>query len=394
MSNDIKRFKVLTSGIFCLILTLGIGRFAYTPMIPIMFEQAGLTTVFAGWLATINYIGYLSGALTATLVGNLLIKDKIYRLGLILAIIATLIMGISDNPWLWAISRFIAGFSSAAGLLIGAGLILNWLIRHHHRSEMGIHFSGIGLGIAFVATLIWASGQLNWSHQWLLLAGTGVLLAIPAWRWLPSPSTSPITQTGKVLKDHPPSKRFLSLMMLIYFCGGFGFVISATYIVAIIESQPALEGQGEFAFLLLGLCAAPACILWDLVCRKVGILNALLAAYFIHAIGIILPTLSNSLFFTTLSACLYGFTFVGIVSIVLTMAGRFYPTKPSKLMGMLTMSYGVPQIVAPTIAGYLASQTGNYFGALYMASGFVLLGFVAIIATIKWAANDIKLLSY
>jgi predicted MFS family arabinose efflux permease len=371
---------------------MGIARFSYTPMIPIMFEQVGLSKVLAGWLATINYMGYMSGALTATLVSSLVVKDRLYRLGLVLAVVTTFMMGVSTEPWVWGISRFLAGFGTAAGLLIGAGLMLNWLIRHNHRSEMGIHFSGVGIGIVFVSVLIWSSNQLTWSEQWFLMALVGILMAIPAWKWLPKPDTSGLTESGQSLEDKPPSQRFLRLMMFVYFCGGFGFVISATYIVAIVESQPIMQGQGEMAFLILGLCAAPACIIWDLVSRKTGILNALLLAYFIHAVGIVLPALSNSLEFALLSACLYGFTFVGIVSIVLTMAGRFYPTKPAKLMGMLTMSYGVPQIIAPTIAGYLASASGNYNSALYMASGFVVLGLFAIIAIKKWSSDDMKLL--
>ena len=386
------RLKVMSSGIFCLVLTMGIARFSYTPMIPIMFEQVGLSKVLAGWLATINYMGYMSGALTATLVSSLVVKDRLYRLGLVLAVVTTFMMGVSTEPWVWGISRFLAGFGTAAGLLIGAGLMLNWLIRHNHRSEMGIHFSGVGIGIVFVSVLIWSSNQLTWSEQWFLMALVGILMAIPAWKWLPKPDTSGLTESGQSLEDKPPSQRFLRLMMFVYFCGGFGFVISATYIVAIVESQPIMQGQGEMAFLILGLCAAPACIIWDLVSRKTGILNALLLAYFIHAVGIVLPALGNSLEFALLSACLYGFTFVGIVSIVLTMAGRFYPTKPAKLMGMLTMSYGVPQIIAPTIAGYLASASGNYNSALYMASGFVVLGLFAIIAIKKWSSDDMKLL--
>lgn len=393
MNAKTSRWKVLSSGIFCLILTMGIARFSYTPMIPIMFEQAGLTTVLAGWLATINYMGYMSGAFVATLVGNLVVKDRIYRSGLILAVITTFMMGWSDDPWVWGLSRFVAGFSTAAGLLMGSGLMLNWLIRHGYRSEMGVHFSGVGLGIAFVSVLIWGSGELDWSQQWLLMGFVGMLLIIPAWRWLPKPDTSGVTSTGGVLEDKPPSKRFIRLMMLVYFCGGFGFVISATYIVAIIENQPSMQGQGEMAFLILGLSAAPASIIWDLVSRKTGILNALLCAYLIHAIGIVLPALDDSLSFALLSACLYGFTFIGVVSIVLTMAGRFYPTKPAKLMGTLTISYGVPQIIAPTIAGYLASATGNYYGALYMASGFVVLGFFTILAIKKWSSEDIHILS-
>lgn len=392
MSRVSSRYKVLASGIFCLVLTMSIARFSYAPMIPIMFEQAGLTKVLAGWLATINYAGYMLGALTATLVGSLVIKDRIYRTGLLLAIITTFMMGLFENPWVWGVSRFVAGFSTAAGLLIGAGLMLNWLIRHHYRSEMGIHFAGIGLGIVLVALLLEYTKMLAWSEQWLLLGCVGAVFAVPAWRWLPSPDTTGISQKGHVLDDTPPSQLFLRLMLVVYFCAGFGFVISATYIVAIVENQPALKGQGQMAFLILGACAAPACIVWDLISRKTGILNALLVAFIVHATGIALPALGDTLWFALLSASLYGFTFVGIVSIVLTMAGRFYPTKPAKLMGMLTMSYGIPQIVAPTVAGYLASTTGNYDASLFMASGFVLIGSLVILAIKKWASRDVILL--
>lgn len=392
MSRFSRRYKVLASGIFCLVLTLSIARFAYTPMMPIMFEQAGLTKVLAGWLATINYLGYMSGALTAALVGNLIIKDRIYRTGLVLAVLTTLMMGLVESPWVWGVSRFVAGFSSAAGLLIGAGLMLNWLIRHHYRSEMGIHFAGIGIGIVLVALLLEQTETLMWSEQWLLLGGVGILLAIPAWCWLPSPDTTGISEQGQVLDDKPPSRLFLKLMLVVYFCAGFGFVISATYIVAIVENQDELRGQGEMAFLILGVFAAPACIFWDLISRKTGILNALLLAFIVHAMGIVLPVIGHTLWFALLSAALYGFTFVGIVSIVLTMAGRFYPTKPAKLMGMLTMSYGVPQIVAPTIAGYLAAATGHYDASLLMASGFVMFGSLVILAIKKWASKDVDLL--
>ena len=387
------RLKVLSSGIFCLMLTMGLARFSYTPMLPVMFEQTELTKVMAGWLASINYMGYMIGALTATVVGNLVIKDRIYRAGLVLAVITTFMMGFAESPWLWGISRFVAGFSSAAGLLIGSGLMLNWLFRHHHRSEMGVHFSGVGIGISLVAFLVGCSDYLAWHEQWWLLGAVGIVLAVPAWRWLPAPDISGITKTGQVLRDNPPSRRFLWLMILVYFCAGFGFVISATYIVTIIENQAALVGQGNITFFILGFSAAPACIIWDFVCRRIGILNALMVAFLFHAVGIVLPVLGDSLFLALMSAGLYGFTFIGIVSMVLTMAGRFYPTKPSKLMGLLTMSYGVPQIIAPTIAGYMASALGNYNAVLIMASSFVILGFFTLIILKSWAADDVNKLT-
>ena len=73
MSSQRERFKVLGAGIFSLILVLGVARFAYTPLLPIMQQQAGLGLAEAGWLAALNYAGYLSGALIASLISDLVL---------------------------------------------------------------------------------------------------------------------------------------------------------------------------------------------------------------------------------------------------------------------------------------------------------------------------------
>ena len=381
MPTQIEKFKVLTAGVFSLILMLGVARFAYTPLLPIMQEQAGVSDALGGWLATFNYIGYMSGALVAASISDLQLKDRLYRLGLLVAIITTAGMAVTENIFLWSIMRFFAGLSSAAGLLIGSGLILNWLIRNNFRSELGIHFSGIGLGIALCAVVVELMAlQLDWSELWWLFTAIGCLLAIPAWRWLPRPNSNGMTISGAELVDNPPSNRFLYLMLSAYFCAGYGFVISATFIVAIVERQEALQGFGPMVFLILGLSAAPACIIWDLIARKVGVLTALLIAYLVQVLGILLPALSDSATAVILSAVLFGGTFIGIVSLVLTMAGRFYPTKPAKLMGKMTLTYGIAQIIAPAITGNLAEKLGNYDLGLWIAASMVLLG--AIISAI------------
>jgi MFS family permease len=381
MPTQIEKFKVLAAGVFSLILMLGVARFAYTPLLPIMQEQAGVGDALGGWLATFNYIGYMSGAIVAASISDLQLKDRLYRLGLLVAIITTAGMAVTENVFLWSIMRFFAGLSSAAGLLIGSGLILNWLIRNNFRSELGIHFSGIGLGIALCAVVVELMVlQLDWRELWWLFTAIGCLLAVPAWRWLPRPNTSGMTISGAELVDNPPSNRFLYLLLSAYFCAGYGFVISATFIVAIVERQEALQGFGPMVFLILGLSAAPACIIWDLIARKVGVLTALLMAYIVQVFGILLPALSDSATAVILSAVLFGGTFIGIVSLVLTMAGRFYPTKPAKLMGKMTLTYGIAQIIAPAITGNLAERLGNYDLGLWIAASMVLLG--AIISAI------------
>lgn len=382
MNNSATRFKVLASGVLSLILTLGIARFAYTPLLPIMQNETWLNAASGGWLASFNYMGYLTGALIASLLSDLVLKDLLYRYGLILAVLSTIAMAFTDNFIVWSLLRFVAGLSSAAGLLIGSGLILNWLMSHGHRNELGIHFSGLGLGIAFVSIFVLLlDPYLNWSEQWIVLAVIGLLLMIPAWTWLPRPKKQSSTVNSHL--DKPPNKQFIFFMQIAYFCAGFGYAVTATFIVDIVEKQPLLQGLGEYVFLAIGLAAAPACIVWDFIARKTGVLKALFIAYILQIVSSILPAMSDDLGVLIFSALLFGGTFIGIVSLVLTMAGRFYPSKPAVLMGKLTLSYGVAQIIAPAVSGQIAHINGNYNAALYCAAFIVGLGTIIIAYLLK-----------
>lgn len=375
MSDKIQRLKVLCAGVLSLILMAGIARFAYTPLLPIMQQQAGLGMSEGGWLAAINFMGYLTGAFIASMISDLVVKDRLYRWGLVVAVLSTAGMGVTQNFWLWSALRFMAGLSSAAGMLIASGLILNWLIRHNHRSELGIHFSGVGLGIALSALAVeLMSGHFDWSQQWWLLTAMGVVILIPAWAWLPPPDTSALTNSGTAMVDTPPSQSFTRLFMLAYFCAGVGYVVTTTFIVAIVDQLPGLEGKGSWTFMIIGVAAAPSAILWDLFARKFGNMNALICASAIQIVGILLPVIVPNLVFTMIGAILFGSTVIGMVSLVLTMAGRYYPTRPAKMMGRMTLSYGAAQIIAPAITGLMAERSGHYVHGLYLAAAMMIIG--------------------
>lgn len=374
-----QRFYVLLAGFFSQLLCLGLARFAYTPLLPLMQQQQVLDDASGGYLAAVNYLGYMAGALLAASLSNLQLKDTLYRLGLLLALLSTLGMALTENVWLWSLWRFVAGLSSAGSMLIASGLIMHWLLSHKQRAELGIHFAGLGFGIALSAVLVelMLTLQLDWRAQWQYFALFGVLLAIPAWRWLPRPAV--VTQsTQHSAVDTPPANRFIRLMLASYFCAGYGYVISATFIVTIVERMPGLSGSGNISFIILGLAATPAVMLWDLIARKTGYLKAIMLALLAQSVAILLPLWFSSLTLVLLTAALFGATFVGVVSLVLTMAGRLYPSKPAKLMGKMTLAYGSAQVIAPALTGYLAKLTGHYDIGLYLAAGFVSLGAILV----------------
>ncbi|WP_417339045.1 YbfB/YjiJ family MFS transporter [Halomonas kashgarensis] len=377
-----RRLKVLLAGLFSQILCIGVARFAYTPLLPVMQQQTWLGDAEGGWLAALNYSGYMLGALVAASIRGIQLKDTLFRIGLVLAVLSTAGMALSEHFWVWAGLRFVAGLSSSGSMLLASGLILHWLISHQQRGELGIHFAGVGVGIVVAALAVEAmlGLALDWRAQWWGFTLLAVALLLPAWCWLPRPAPVSSKATQYTLpQDTPPSATFMRLMMAAYFCAGYGFVISATFIVTIVEREPLLAGAGNWAFALVGLAAAPAVMLWDLVARRIGYLGALILAMAIQVVGILLPALTASLAGVLLSAVLYGGTFLGCVSLVLTMAGRLYPSSPARLMGKMTLGYGSAQILAPALTGMIAERTGHYGLGLWLAAGFVALGTVLLV---------------
>ncbi len=375
-SPDLSRLKVIIAGISALILTVGIARFAYTPFLPLMLEQAGLSTLAGGWLATFNYTGYLLGVVLIAWISDLEIKYQLYRLNLILAVISTIAMGLTTSVVLWSLFRLVAGLSSTAGIILAAGFVMSWLKRHQFRGNLGLHFSGLGLGIAIPGiAIVWMNHQLDWAMQWIVMGVFGLVFFIPAWRWMPGPVKQTQQQDSQI---EPPSKSWMNLMIAAYFCAGVGYVVSATFIVAILEHMPALAGWGDWIWVILGLTAVPSCVIWDKVSNRLGETSALIASYSIMLVSIIIPALTNSLWLNVLGATLFGGTFAGVVSLMLVYIGHKFPHNPAKAMAKLTISYGIAQITAPAVAGYIAALTGSYGGALWLAAACMAIGIACL----------------
>lgn len=357
-------------------LTVGLARFSYTPMLPLMLDQTGLDKLNGGWLATLNYMGYMSGALLASFLPRLSQKYIMYRTGLLVAAISTPAMGMTEHVPMWLFLRYVSGVSSTAGLLLASGLIMNWLANSGRKTELGLHFTGMGLGIALTGLMVLGlDSWTDWAGQWYAMGIVGLLCFVPAWFWMPEPA-SPVTQaaTAGANVHAAPSQRWMFLMIAAYLCAGFGYVISATFIVAIVEEFPQLAGQGSLVWVLVGLAAIPSTFIWDRLAARFGGFEALMLAYGLQIVSILLPALNNQFWAGLASALLYGGTFVGIVSLTLSIAGRRFPGNPAKAMARMTLSYGVAQIAAPAVAGLLANASGSYRGSLYMAAAFMVLG--------------------
>lgn len=375
-------WQVITGGICGLVLTIGLARFAYTPLLPGLQSQTGLSDAAAGGLAAINYAGYMSGALAATWIEDVRWRHWLYSAGLWMALLTVAAMALTTWMPAWALIRYVGGLCGATGMLLGSGLVLGWLIRQGRRPELGLYFIGLGLGIVVSAVGAWALAQWwpTWSDQWLAFAALGLVFFVPAWKWRP-PVPPSVQASHDAASGSLGSRRWTWTMVTSYFAAGWGFVISATFTVAIVEREPALAGVGPLAWAMVGMAAMPAVFIWDLVARRVGEKQALLQAFGLQTLSVMLPAMSGELWAALVGALGYGATFIGIVSLTLALAGRRAPSNPGKAMAKLTLSYGVAQILAPVVAGYMAQTTGTFKGALWLTAAVMAAG-MALLATL------------
>jgi predicted MFS family arabinose efflux permease len=219
---------------------------------------------------------------------------------------------------------------------------------------------------------------LNWREQWYVFTAIGCVLLVPALAWLPRQDLAGKRPEHPGMRDRPPTTLFLSIFMAAYFCAGIGYVVSATFIVSIVDGLPGMAGRGTLVFLVIGLAGAPSCVLWDLIARKTGDLNALILAAILQIIGILLPVWPGGLACALVGSILFGGTVMGFVSLVLTMAGRYYPMHPAKMIGKMSIAYGSAQIIGPAVTGWLARGGGGYASGLYMAAAVLGLGVVLL----------------
>src|SRR5829696_5835044 len=179
-------FLPLIGGILALAAAMGIGRFAYTPLLPAMQEAAELDPTQAGLLAAANYAGYLAGALLTAVAVPASARIRVLMVSAIAVVVTTALMAVTTNLAAWSVVRFAAGLASAGVLVLATGIVLEGLRRQGRASLSGWLFSGVGLGIVVSGVVVRVTKEtLDWRGDWLLLAFLATAAIYPCWRWLP-----------------------------------------------------------------------------------------------------------------------------------------------------------------------------------------------------------------
>lgn len=375
---------IALAGLLSLAVAMGIGRFAFTPLLPMMLHDGVVDLAGASWLATANYIGYWLGALACTVQPLLwrrwgrqpLAHTTTVRIGLVCTALLTLGMAL---PWPagWVLWRGLAGVASALVFVYVSGWCLARLGALGAPALAGIIFVGPGLGIAasgLAATAMVAHG-MNATTAWALFALLALGLTALAW-----PQLTGVVKVSPALSSEGarPPRRTIAAYTLAYGLAGFGYIVTATFLPVI--ARQALPGSIwlDLFWPIFGIGVAAGALLTVRVPTGWDRRHLLMASYGMQAAGVLLSVWWPTLGGFAVGSLLLGLPFTAITLFAMQEARRLWPDNASSLMGLLTAAYGLGQIVGPPMVAQLlqrsASPAQGFAISLQVAAAALLLG--------------------
>jgi len=338
---------------------VGIGRFVYTPILPPMVEALGLSKSVAGLIASANLLGYLVGALGAAM-PILPGSRRLWLLGaLVVSAITTGGMGLTQALPAFLVLRFIGGVAGAFALILASALVLERLAETDHAGLSSLHFGGVGIGIAASAILVAAMlrASASWPSLWFasgLLSLASALAVALLLRDRSTPGRGPVGHVA--LTDG----RALVRIIIAYGLVGFGYVITATFLVVIVRSTPMIRPMEPVIWVVFGLAVVPSCAFWARTAVPLGLPKAFALACLTEAVGVAVSVVWQSEFGVVLAAILVGGTVVSLMALGMARARALAPGDSRRVLAWMTSAFGFGQIVGPTFAGMMADRLGTF----------------------------------
>jgi MFS family permease len=367
-------FLRASAGAAALALAMGVGRFAYTALLPSLQVGLGFDAAAGGAIASANLVGYLVGALWARRTPRGGPRQWLVRVGLVLSVLTTGLVVACTGVGAWSALRFLGGVASGLVFVLVSASVLEAL-PPGAEAYAGILYSGVGSGIALSGAVAALLPTLPWQTPWIVLAAMSAVLAVPVLVQRP-PSAPPVAPVRTVTSDRLSLRRLTAA----YFLEGLGYIVSGTFAVTAVQHTPGLTGWAPWVWVAAGIAAAPSAVIWSRAARRVGARRALIMAYAAQAVGMALPALSRSATAAIAGALLFGGTFMGIVTVLLDHARRMDPSSASRTIGTLTVVYGIGQALGPILAGWLTRAVGDPAPAALAAAAAVGLGALLLAA--------------
>lgn len=340
------------AGLLSLAVAMGIGRFAFTPLLPLMVQAGQLDIAQGGWMAAANYAGYLAGALTAARLGWP--APRLATVALLGTAALTAAMAVPGPAAWWSALRFLAGVASAWAFVATSVWCLAALAARAPTAWSSSFYAGVGLGIALAGGFCLVGAAIGWGPGvlWVDLGVIALVLAMPAFAVL---RRLPRSQAAAASRARAPTPTPAGSWGLVacYALLGFGYILPATFLPVMAHSlvdDPRLFG---LAWPVFGLTAAVSTVIAARLLKRASRLQVWAVSHVLMGGGVLLPSLWLAGWTVALSALLVGGTFM-----VVTLAGvqeirARAVGDATSLVGRMTAAFALGQIAGPVLSAVL-----------------------------------------
>ncbi len=357
---------IALAGLVALAVAMGIGRFAFTPILPMMQEDAGVSIAMGGWLASANYAGYLAGALSVIWwrVG----ATTGIRAGLAAIGLSTLAMGLVHHLAVWLVLRALAGVASAWVLIYVSAWCLERLALLGRPTLSNTVYAGVGAGIVLAGAVCLALMHVAAPspRAWIVLGALSIVLSVGIWTVFGSRVGSADTAEPAAARGMVWDRESLRLV-LCYGAFGFGYIIPATFLPVMAKQiirDPAVFG---WSWPIFGAAAVGSTLATGMLRSAVTNRRLWIASHLVMAFGIALPIVWSGIVPIMLAALFVGGTFVVITMVGMQEARGVGGTRATGLMAALTSAFALGQVLGPISVSLVVDAGGSFATALVIA---------------------------
>jgi predicted MFS family arabinose efflux permease len=358
---------------------IGLGRFAYTPLIPPLIEAGWFPPSQVVYLGAANLAGYLAGALLARPLTARLPATQLLRGMMLLAAAAFFACAAPLSvPWFFA-WRFASGLAGGVIMVLAAPAILPHVDPRRRGLVAGLIFTGIGLGIAASGTRVPLLLHFGLVATWCGLGAVSLALSLLAWRGWP---------TGEPAATHAPralgaiGSAAVWALLIEYGLNAAGLVPHMVFLVDFVARglhAGLTIGAGYWVMFGLGAMAGP--LLAGALADRIGFGNALRLAFAAQAAAVLLPVLTAATPWLVISSAIAGAFTPGIVPLALGRVHELLPDDPVAqrvVWGRTAVAWALFQAGAAYFYSWLFGQTGGDYRLLFGLGAAALLLALAI----------------
>lgn len=378
---------VLFVGTLAVLGALGLGRFGYTAVLPAMQAGLGMDNTQAGFMASINLIGYLTLSVIGGALSARFGPRRVVVVGLIFVATGMVMTGISDSFLSAAAWRCVTGFGSGAANVAVMGMWGAWFPSKRRGLASGIAVTGSSLGLITVGPLVPRLladyGAGGWRVCWYYYAAATFLIALLSYLFIRQPlSVNPVDRTiptaaktglawDLVYRSAPVWR-----LGIVYMANGFSYIIFMTFFIKRLVGEGGYSREAAGAlFMTMGWASLFCGVAWGMVSDIIGRRRALITVYLIHTIAFAIFALWPTSTGFTVAAVLFGFTAWSIPAIMAATCGDILGSRlaPAAL-GFITLFFGIGQAVAPSLAGAMADAFGSFTYPYILAAIVAMIG--------------------